>query len=27
LEEWRMAIADSERDTYRFEKGLNVFDQ
>jgi glutathione peroxidase-family protein len=27
FEEWRMAIADSERDTYRFEKGLNVFDQ
>jgi hypothetical protein len=27
LEEWRMATADAERDTYRFEKGLNVFDQ
>lgn len=27
LEEWRTAAADAERDTYRFEKGLNVFDQ
>ena len=27
LEEWRMATAEAERDTYRFEKGLNVFDQ
>lgn len=27
MEEWRSAAADSERDTYRFEKGLNVFDQ
>jgi glutathione peroxidase len=27
LEEWRQAAADAERDTYRFEKGLNVFDQ
>jgi glutathione peroxidase-family protein len=27
LEEWRMAAAEAERDTYRFEKGLNVFDQ
>jgi glutathione peroxidase-family protein len=27
LEEWRMAAAEAERDTYRFEKGLNFFDQ
>lgn len=27
LEEWRVAAAESERDTYRFEKGLNWFDQ
>ena len=27
LEEWRVASAEAERDTYRFEKGLNVFDQ
>lgn len=27
LEEWRSAAAEAERDTYRFEKGLNVFDQ
>lgn len=27
LEEWRTAANDSERDTYRFQKGLNVFDQ
>jgi len=27
LEEWRQAAAEAERDTYRFEKGLNVFDQ
>lgn len=27
LEEWRMAATEAERDTYRFEKGLNVFDQ
>ena len=27
LETWREAAADAERDTYRFEKGLNVFDQ
>ena len=27
LEEWRNAAAEAERDTYRFEKGLNVFDQ
>lgn len=27
LEEWRTAAADAERDTYRFQKGLNVFDQ
>lgn len=26
-EEWRAAAIDSERDTYRFQKGLNVFDQ
>ncbi|CAB9501490.1 Glutathione peroxidase 1 [Seminavis robusta] len=26
-EEWRGAAAEAERDTYRFEKGLNVFDQ
>lgn len=26
-EEWRAAAAEAERDTYRFEKGLNVFDQ
>merc|ERR1712157_548125 len=25
-EEWRTAAAESERDTYRFEKGLNYFD-
>lgn len=27
LEQWREAAADAERDTYRFQKGLNVFDQ
>jgi glutathione peroxidase-family protein len=27
LEEWRQTAAEAERDTYRFEKGLNVFDQ
>jgi hypothetical protein len=27
LEEWRVSDNDSERDTYRFQKGLNVFDQ
>lgn len=27
LEEWRAAAIESERDTYRFEKGLNYFDQ
>lgn len=27
LEEWRVNAAEAERDTYRFEKGLNVFDQ
>ena len=27
LEEWRQAETDAERDTYRFEKGLNYFDQ
>jgi glutathione peroxidase-family protein len=27
LEEWRTAAAEADRDTYRFEKGLNVFDQ
>jgi glutathione peroxidase len=26
-EEWRSAAAEAERDTYRFEKGLNYFDQ
>jgi hypothetical protein len=26
-EEWRAATVEAERDTYRFEKGLNVFDQ
>mmetsp|Transcript_36310 Transcript_36310/g.108928 ORF Transcript_36310/g.108928 Transcript_36310/m.108928 type:complete len:376 (-) Transcript_36310:92-1219(-) len=26
-EEWRTADRDAERDTYRFQKGLNVFDQ
>jgi hypothetical protein len=26
-EEWRTAERDAERDTYRFQKGLNVFDQ
>lgn len=26
-EEWRQAAVEAERDTYRFEKGLNVFDQ
>lgn len=27
LEQWREAAYDAERDTYRFQKGLNVFDQ
>ena len=27
LEEWRQAAAEAERDTYRFQKGVNVFDQ
>jgi glutathione peroxidase-family protein len=27
LEEWRSAAVEAERDVYRFEKGLNVFDQ
>lgn len=27
LEQWREAATDAERDTYRFQKGLNVFDQ
>ena len=27
LEEWRSAATEAERDTYRFEKGLNYFDQ
>ena len=27
LEDWRQAATDAERDTYRFQKGLNVFDQ
>jgi len=26
-EEWRAAAIDAERDTYRFQKGLNVFDE
>lgn len=26
-EEWRSAAVEAERDTYRFEKGLNYFDQ
>ena len=26
-EEWRAAATEAERDTYRFQKGLNVFDQ
>ena len=26
-EEWRQAAVDAEHDTYRFEKGLNYFDQ
>jgi len=26
-EEWRSAAAEAERDTYRFQKGLNYFDQ
>ena len=26
-EEWRIAANDALRDTYRFQKGLNVFDQ
>ena len=25
--EWRSAAVEAERDTYRFEKGLNYFDQ
>jgi glutathione peroxidase-family protein len=27
LESWRQAAVEAERDTYRFEKGLNYFDQ
>lgn len=27
LEEWRQAAAEAERETYRFQKGVNVFDQ
>eukprot|EP00550_Attheya_septentrionalis_P007865 CAMPEP_0198287836 /NCGR_PEP_ID=MMETSP1449-20131203/6535_1 /TAXON_ID=420275 /ORGANISM="Attheya septentrionalis, Strain CCMP2084" /LENGTH=272 /DNA_ID=CAMNT_0043985879 /DNA_START=500 /DNA_END=1318 /DNA_ORIENTATION=+ len=27
MEEWRSANVEAERDTYRFQKGLNVFDQ
>ncbi|KAL7573618.1 hypothetical protein ACA910_008752 [Epithemia clementina (nom. ined.)] len=27
MEAWRSAVLEAERDTYRFEKGLNVFDQ
>lgn len=26
-EEWRQAATEAQRDTYRFEKGLNWFDQ
>jgi hypothetical protein len=26
-EEWREAAADAKANTYRFEKGLNYFDQ
>ena len=26
-EEWRNAIKEADADTYRFQKGLNVFDQ
>lgn len=26
-EEWRAAAKEAETNTYRFEKGLNVFDQ
>lgn len=26
-EEWRVAAADADRDTYRFQKGLNYYDQ
>ena len=26
-EEWRTAAKESENDTYRFQKGLNYFDQ
>jgi hypothetical protein len=25
-EEWRSAAVEAERDVYRFQKGLNVFD-
>jgi hypothetical protein len=27
MEEWRSAAADAERDVYRFQKGLNYYDQ
>lgn len=27
MEAWRAAVLEADRDTYRFEKGLNVFDQ
>jgi glutathione peroxidase-family protein len=27
MEEWRSAAVEADHDTYRFEKGLNVFDQ
>jgi hypothetical protein len=27
LEQWRTASVDAEHDTYRFQKGLNVYDQ
>ena len=26
-EEWRNSDKEAEKDTYRFQKGLNVFDQ
>jgi len=26
-EEWRSAIKEAEADTYRFQKGLNYYDQ
>jgi hypothetical protein len=26
LEQWRQAAVEAERDTYRFQKGLNYYD-